>query len=139
MLGEYLASVSPNGAGGVPAPDDNPAYWNLIESILVACHEYARRINSDERQQRATVSHTPMVDDSARRDDAEVSPGPILEEHATRIGLRCAACGEQLEYADLEVVSKQNRTMRVDYCCEKCGQTRTIDVTAVELLGNDAD
>jgi hypothetical protein len=134
-LSGYLNSVSMCKPGADIDNVDNPAYWDLVGSILVACHEYAEQLGI-ERSRRQGAS---IVEPNTPIDGAEDVTQPIedmLDEHLKRQCLCCTECRhDELTIVRHAFTNEQKDALLVECCCVKCKAHRHVPIKAEDLVG----
>lgn len=134
VLGRYLESVASIDSADAFDNSDNPAYWDLVGSILIAAHQYTREHAEADGQRKKLQSQRAI--DAAARDDAEFSVAMELDKYAVRVGLKCLSCAGPISYQSHEPHSGADDVAQVVYKCGRCGQTDKVNVTVADFRSN---
>ena len=135
-IGRYVQSMSSIQPGTGFDVRKNPAYWDLVTAILIACHAYRRlrELREAERQLEFPSGSLGKTTSS----DSATSEGDLFEEFASREQLCCAACGRNhLEFEAYEADPGDDQRVQVTFRCKDCKKMTRTSVSVQDLLRHE--
>ncbi len=106
---------------------DSQEYWNVVQTILVAAHEYKQSHERWNNARGQTEISLPAVVEQTSSGEPAPSFEEVFEAYASEHSIICKKCPAPLEYINHDPVAK-GESSPVTYRCSRCQLPRTINV-----------